>query len=70
VESVVVSTRGARVQFNVWAATRLAANTLMNQIEDALRVSPLHGRPVGALIARTDEMNELRCAQQDFTFWR
>lgn len=61
--------RHARVQVNVWAATRIAATTLMQQIEDAMRPAPAHGRPVGALIARYDEHSELRGAQQDFTFW-
>lgn len=63
------SHRNARIQVNVWADTRQVANELMRSIETALRASPLHGRPVGALIARFDDLVPLRGAQQDFTFW-
>lgn len=61
--------RNARVQINVWADTRQAANELMRSIEDALRPSPLNGRPIGALIARVDGSTSLRGAQQDFSLW-
>lgn len=53
----------------MWAKTRNEANTLMRTIEDALRVDPLNGRPVGALIARHEEVTDTRGAQQDFKFW-
>lgn len=62
--------RGARIQFNAWADTRLESMELMHDIEDALRPAPLNGRPDGALIARYDEPTTLRGSQQDFTFWR
>jgi len=61
--------RNSRIQINVWAKTRNEANTLMRTIEDALRVDPLNGRPVGALIARHEEVTDTRGAQQDFKFW-
>lgn len=61
--------RNARVQVNVWADTRQAANELMRSIEDAVRPSPLNGRPIGALISRVDEITALRGAQQDFSLW-
>lgn len=70
IDGTVPGIRHARIQINAWAATRLAANALMNSIEDALRPLPLHGRPAGALIARYDEMTRDRGAQQDFEFWR
>lgn len=59
----------ARIQINVWAKTRQEANTLMRSIVAALRPAPLRGRPVGALIARLNEFNETRGAQQDIAFW-
>jgi hypothetical protein len=62
-------TRNARVQINVWGATRAASTALMNDIEDALRAPPISARPVGALMARYDETTELRGAQQDFSLW-
>jgi hypothetical protein len=62
--------RNHRIQINVWSKTRLEANEILNDIEDAIRAAPLNGRPVGALFARYEEMTRLRGAQQDFTFWR
>lgn len=69
INGAVPGLRHARVQFMVWVATRATATTLMNQIEDAVRASPLFGSPEGALVARFDEHSELRGAMQDFTFW-
>lgn len=61
--------RMARIQFNVWATTRQSANSLMRQIEDALRASPYYGRPDGALIATYEPVTKLRGAQQDISFF-
>lgn len=61
--------RNARIQVNVWADTRQAANVLMRQIEDALQSSPYYGEPQGALISRLDEQTQCRGAQQDFSLW-
>lgn len=58
----------ARLQFNVWADTRLAANALMRSLIAALRVDPVSGRPIGGLIGRYDELGKLRGAQQDIYF--
>lgn len=70
VDGAVPGKRHARIQINAWASTRLAANALMNSIEDAVRPAPLHGRPVGALMARMEPTTAQRGAQQDFEFWR
>lgn len=59
----------ARIQINVWATTREEANTLMRAIVAAMRPTPLRGRPIGALIARFDDITNTRGAQQDFSFW-
>ena len=61
--------KNARMQINVWADTRSAANTLMRSIEDAIRPPPYSARPIGALIARYEEMTKTRGAQQDFSIW-
>lgn len=61
---------GARMQINVWADSRKAANELMQSIAAALRVAPLHARPTSALIARREDIADLYGAQQDFLIWR
>lgn len=61
--------RNARIQVNVWADTRSAANTLMRDIEDALRPMPYAATPEGALIARYEPETKTRGAQQDFSIW-
>ncbi len=61
--------RYARIQINVWAKTREQANTVMGTIEDAVRASPLNATVLGALIARYNEIDGNRGAQQDFGFF-
>lgn len=61
--------RNGRIQFNVWATTRVAANTLMRQIEDTLLASPYYFRPLGALVALYDEEVKQYGAQQDISCW-
>ena len=67
--NAVPGVRNARVQVIVWADTRLESNTLMRQIEDAIRPSPLLGQPVSALAAMLDDETRLRGAMQDFLIW-
>lgn len=57
-------------QFNVWASTRLAANALARQIEDALCASTVftatpQGEPMGA---HSEEL-DLYGTMQDFTIY-
>lgn len=61
--------RNARIQINVWADTRQAANELMRSIEDLLQSSPFFGQPIGALLARFEESTRCYGAQQDFSLW-
>ena len=68
-EGGVGSGRHARIQINVWADTRLQANTLMKQIEEVMKVTPFFASAMGALIARADPTSKLRGAQQDFGCW-
>jgi hypothetical protein len=69
IDGDVPNLKNARMQVNVWADTRSAANVLMRQIEDALRPPPYNARPLSALIARYEEMTKMRGAQQDFSIW-
>jgi hypothetical protein len=64
-----VNLRNARIQVNAWHRSRVEANDLMRSIEEALRPSPTQARPIGALMARTDDTTQTRGAQQDFDFW-
>lgn len=64
----VTDKKGARIQINVWAKTRLEAQTLMRQIHDICVSDPLFAVAEGASISRYESAN-LRGAQQDFSFW-
>lgn len=59
----------ARIQINVWAATRKQANEKMRAIELALRAQPFSARPIGAFIADFNEVTHARGAMQDFEVW-
>ncbi len=66
-EGGAVGARNARVQVNVWAATRLAASTIGNAAEDALRNVP--GTEVlDAGTSIYEEETTLRGRMQDFSF--
>jgi len=70
VEGALPAERAAWVQINCWADTRLAANTLMLQVEAALvAAGTLSARPLGALQASHDDDTELCGSQQDFEIW-
>ena len=60
--------RNATIQINVWSATRVEANALMNQIEDAMR--PFPARPVSASFSDYDHDMLVYSAQQEFNLWR
>lgn len=63
--------REARVQFAVWAETRLAANNLMRAIDDVLVGTPVFAESLGELTAVRDETTGLYGARQDFYIrWR
>jgi len=69
-EGALPNKRNARVQVNVWAATRLECNNIAQQIEAALAASPLFAAtPESALVAELDEFTDLRGAMQDFSIW-
>jgi len=62
--------RNARMQINVWADTRLAANALALQVEDALRLSTaFQASPVGSLVGSYELDLKLYGTRQDFTIF-
>lgn len=60
--------RNAVIQINVWSATRVEANALINQIEDAMR--PFPARPQSASFSDYDHDMQVYSAQQEFALWR
>lgn len=64
------TTRNALMQINVWSKTRLEANTLAQQIEDALRAAPaLQAAPEGQLLAVYEDDPQLYGAILRFDIW-
>lgn len=64
------SKRNTVVQVNVWANTRLEANTLSQSIESALRTSSAFiARPQSAAIDDFDADIPVYCSIQDFSIW-
>lgn len=61
--------KNARIQINVWAETRLSAQSLIRQIEDLAVQAPLLGSIESGAVATFDEANQVRGARQDFSFW-
>lgn len=59
----------ARMQINVWAATRPEANTLMRQIRTALQSPPINAVGLGELIATYEPITKSYGAQMDFSVW-
>lgn len=60
--------RNARVQVNVWAASRSAASALSKQVEDALRFLPA-STVTGAAVSEYESALKLYGTRQDFSFW-
>lgn len=62
----------ARVQFNVWSASRIEANTIAKQIEAALCAAKFEFpavQPLGALTALYEEAIKKYGTRQDFGIW-
>ena len=69
-ENSVPNKRNAVIQVNVWADTRVSANTVIQQIEDAIRTSSSFiGRPQSAPINDFDADIPVYRAMQDFSIW-
>ena len=62
--------RSAFVQVNVWSATRLEANNLIRQVEDAMRTTALfQAKPDSALRSTYEEDGPVYGAMQDYACW-
>lgn len=60
----------ARMQVNVWAATRLEACTLAQQVEELFQLSlTLQAETLGAAVADFEEVGQLYGFRQDFSVW-
>lgn len=69
-DRLIPSKRNARVQVNVWAATRASAVTTMQAVEDAIRMSVLfQGEPESAPTSDYDHDMLVYGSAQDFTIW-
>lgn len=62
------SKRHIRYQINVFAETRLQADSIGRQIEDAL-VAQLDGYVEGGMVSLYDDTANLYGTRQDFSFW-
>lgn len=61
--------RNGRFQFEVWAASRSAASTLIRQVEDTLRAPPLVADTLGGALSSWEQETNLYGSMQDFSIW-
>ena len=68
-----IAERNARVQFNVWAETRLGAAALMEQVRavvcDRSTLAALHGTPTGEPESIHEDDTDWYGSRMDFSFW-
>lgn len=70
VDAAVPDLRHARVQLNLWAASRIEARNLAQQVEDAMRASTaMTARRVAAFSARNEPDLKLYGTEQEFDCW-
>lgn len=68
VEGTLPDAKNGRIQFDVWADTRMAANALALQVESALVAIPtLQVEPLGAYVCTHETDTGLYGAMQDFS---
>lgn len=60
-------TRNGRVQISVWAATRLGAANLMEQVYQALVPLPTCAVPIGGPVSTFEEATQLYGSSLDFS---
>jgi hypothetical protein len=66
VENAMPDKKNARIQINVWAKTRVEANTLARLIELTICQSTLIAEPYGALTALYDDTLKIFGTRQDY----
>lgn len=60
----------ARIQINVWAATRIAASQLGAEVESAIRAAAaLQPTVLSARVSLYDDDTKARGTMQDFSLW-
>lgn len=59
----------SRIQFNVWARTRLEANRIMQAIGGIVTAPPLRAVAQGEAANEYDAITKDRGTRQDFSFW-
>jgi hypothetical protein len=70
VERTVPNLKGARIQVNAWARTRVEAASLGLQIEVAMvQSTAFDAKPIGAHTATLDPETKYRGTRQDFSVW-
>lgn len=70
VDRFIPNKRNARVQINVWSDTRAEAVSVMQSIEDAIRMSTaFQAEPVSAPMADFDADIPVYACIQDFSIW-
>lgn len=68
VEGTLSDAKNGRLQFNVWADTRMAASALALQVEATLLAIPsLQVEPLGAYVSTYEEDTGLYGTMQDFS---
>lgn len=67
-EATKPSKRHLRYQINVFATSRLQADSIGRQIEDTL-VAQFKGYVEGGMVSTYDETSNLSGTRQDFSFW-
>lgn len=69
-EGTLPTRENGRYQVACWAAARLEAVALAQQIEAALVATPaMQAEPIGARLSRQDPDTSLYGCQQDFSIW-
>jgi hypothetical protein len=69
-EGTLPDKENARMQIVCWAATRLAAISLMKQVEAAILAAPvIQAEAIGARISGFEQDTNLYSSQQDFSIW-
>jgi hypothetical protein len=68
-ESGLVGKRNARIQINCWASTRIDANELARDAEDAMVLSALKTYVIGAFSVTSNSDLNLYGTRQDFSVW-
>jgi hypothetical protein len=63
------SKKNARIQINVWSATRLQASTIIRQVEDLMVQTPLFGTVESGAESTYEEATKKYGSRQDFSFW-